>query len=54
MRNIEQEELEKFETLRNNWHVTQMVFDSFIEEKPFDCGYNTNEETSEGEIFLTI
>ena len=47
---IEQEELEKFEAMRNNWHVTQMLFDSFKEEITYKYGYDSNEETSEDEI----
>ena len=46
----EQEELEKFETVRNNWHVTQMLYDSFKEEITYKYGYDSNEETSEDEI----
>ena len=49
-KNIEQEELEKFEIVRNEWHVTQMLFDSFKEEMLYKYGYVSNEETSEEEI----
>ena len=48
-RKIEQEELEKFETMRNNWYVTQMLFDSFKEDMTYRYGYDSNEETSEDE-----
>ena len=46
---IEQEELEKFETVINEWHVTQMLFDSFKEKMTYKYGYDSNEETSEDE-----
>ena len=40
----EHEELENFETLRDELQVTQMLFDSF------KYGYDSNAETSEDEI----
>ena len=49
-KNIEREELEKFEIVRNEWHVTQMLFDSFKEEMSYKYGYDSNEETTEDEI----
>ena len=36
--------------MRNNWHVTQMLFDSFKEEMTYKYGYDSNEETSEDEF----
>ena len=44
---IEQEELEKYEALRNDLHVTQMLFDDFKEEK---YEYDSDAETTEDEI----
>ena len=35
---IEKEELEKFKDMRNSWHVTKMLFDSFKEEMTYKYG----------------
>ena len=50
IKKIEKEELEKFEEMRNEWHVTQMLFDSFKEEMTYKYGYDSSKETSEDEI----
>ena len=42
--------MEEFEFVRNEWHVTQILFDSFKEEMSYKYGYNSNEETSEDDI----
>ena len=41
---------EKFEIVRNEWHVTQMLYDSFKEEMSYKYGYDSNEEASEDAI----
>ena len=40
--------------MRNNCHVTQMLFDSFKEEMTYKYGYDSNEETSEDEVGAEI
>jgi hypothetical protein len=49
IKRIEQEELEKFENVRNELHVTQMLFYSFKEDMTYIYGYDRNEETSDDE-----
>ena len=46
----EKEALAEFENMRNEWHVTQMLFDSFKEDMANKYGYDSEEETSEDEI----
>jgi hypothetical protein len=46
----EQEELEKFEAMRDNWHVTKMLFNSFKADITYNDVYDSNEDTSEDEI----
>ena len=42
--------LKEYEWVRNEWHVTQMLFDSFKEDMVYKYGYDSNADTSEEEI----
>ena len=42
--------LKEYEWVRNEWHVTQMLFDSFKEDMVYKYGYDSNADSSEEEI----
>ena len=42
--------LKEYEWVRNEWHVTQMLFDSFKEDMVYKYGYDSNAESSEEEV----
>ena len=44
------ERVEKIEYYRNEWHITQMLFDNFKEDMEYKYGHDINAESSEDEI----
>ena len=42
--------LKEYEWVRNEWHVTQMLFDSFKEDMVYKYGYDSDADSSEEEV----
>ena len=42
--------LKEIEFVRNEWHVTQMLFDQFKEDMVYKYGYDTDADSSEEEV----
>ena len=47
---IDANNLKEVERVRNEWHVTQMLFDQFKEDMVNKYGYDSNAESSEEEF----